>query len=337
MKLSYKIILALFLCFILWIFVWAMFLPKGDITQKLLQTVVEQQKHADVAFKDVTFEEVSDGNKYWSLTAKNATVNKSSNLATLNEANGTFYKHGKSTLRFRSPAAVWDMAGKEIALERPLGYDVSLENKIDQIAGHSAKKNGSSVFNLPKKHQKGQGFWFNASSLTWNLGNQKIACRGDIVLNKGEVTGFADRLESDVALDKTVLQGNPKIIITVDKTTPIIIEADQFAVWSAKDIIEANGSPRLFWSSAKVVANQMQYIQNNNLLKLNGNVKITYKEIVASGDKASYLTASETIILEGNATAVQGNNHLSGNKVKVALKDNKVSVIGKGKVIYTGE
>ncbi len=39
----------------------------------------------------------------------------------------------------------------------------------------------------------------------------------------------------------------------------------------------------------------------------------------------------------GNAHALQGDNELSGENISVSLKDQKISVLGKGKVIITDD
>ena len=131
MKFGYRLTLIFFLIFIVGIFSWALFSPKQDISEKIHKTMKAQEKIADLAFKDVTFEEVVDGKKYWQLKAQKALVNKSTNLATLKDSAGTFFKNGKPALLFSSPAALWDMKKKEILLDQPIGYDPSLKDKIE--------------------------------------------------------------------------------------------------------------------------------------------------------------------------------------------------------------
>jgi lipopolysaccharide export system protein LptA len=336
MKTSYRIILIAFAIFILGIFLWALYSPKEDVSERIQRTLKEQEKIADLAFKEVTFEEVVAGVKYWQLKSKDATVNKSTGIATLKNANGTFFKKGKAVLRFRSPAALWDMKNKEILLDKPLGYDVNLERKISSLL-KTLEKTSMSIFNLPKLYKKGQGYWFQANNLSWKLDDQKLVCIGKIVLNKGEVTGFAEKLEGDVGLERITLQGNPRIVIKPDNSSPITLEATVFEVISEKDIIVARGNPRISWEDARVNARSLEYLQRANELKLGGNVRVKYKEINAAGDSASYLTELGKIILEGNSQAQQGDNRLSGEKVSVSLKDKKISVLGRGKVIIPEE
>jgi hypothetical protein len=110
--------LAAGLAFVLGIFYWALFTPKADLSQQIYQTLKEQEKRADLSFKQVSFEEVDAGEKFWQLVADNAVVNKDAGVATLQNTSGTFYKQGKAALKFRSPAAIWDMHKKEIYLDK---------------------------------------------------------------------------------------------------------------------------------------------------------------------------------------------------------------------------
>ncbi len=328
-------ILALILLVLLY-FYWALFVPKEDVSERIYRTLKEQEKRADLSFKEVTFKEVVGEIKYWELTAKSAMVNKSTGIATLKESEGTFFKEGKAVLRFRSPAALWDMKKKEIHLDKPLGFDISLERKISTLLA-TLKKSRFSVFNLPKLYSKEAGYWFKANNLSWQLTNQKLICSGGILLNKGEVTGYSERLEGDVGLERVVLEGKPKVVIAPDGVSPITLEATRFEVVSPEDTIYARGNPKIFWKDAEVLADSMKYLQRGRFLDLSGRVKIDYKDIQAWGDTAQYFTEEEKVILAGNARAVQGENELSGERVNVSLKDKKISVIGKGKVIITEE
>ncbi len=336
MKIGSRIILIVFIVFIVGIFYWALFSPKQDVSERIYKTLKEQEKKADLSFKDVTFEEVVAGVKYWQLEAKTAKVNKSTQIATLKDAKGNFFKKGKPVLRFRSPAALWDMKEKEILLDKPLGYDVILERRISDLL-KTLRKTRFSIFSLPKLYKKGYGYWFQANNLSWKLADQKLLCTGGIILNKGDVTGFSERLEGDVALENIILEGDPRLIIASDKLSPITLEADVFEIVSQENVIYARGNPVIFWENAKINAESLKYIQIDRVLELYGKVKIFYKDIQASGNSARYLIDENRIVLAGQARALQGENKLSGEKVSVSLKNQKISVLGKGKVIITEE
>lgn len=336
MKFTRTVILILSVIFIAAIFYWALFIPKEDVSQRIYKTLKEQERRPDLSFKDVTFAEIVEGKKFWELKASSAWVNKSTGIATLQKSKGTFYKEGKEVLRFVSPAALWDMKQKEIYLDKPLGYDIVLEPKIESLIA-ALKKENLSVFNLPREYQKEKNYWFKANNLSWKVADQLLLCTGGILLNKGEVTGYSQKLKSDVALEKVTLEGNPKIIIVPAQTYPITLEADLFEIVSPEDLIEASGSPRVFWGEARVVSGILKYLQREKKLMLTQGTKINYRDILAWGDSAEYLVEEEKIILEGNASALQQDNKLSGDKVLISLKDQKISLIGKGRVTITEE
>lgn len=334
MKLSYRILLIVFLVFIAGIFYWAIFSPKEDISARIQKTLKEQEKRADLTFKDVSFEEVVAGVKYWKLTAKVAMVNKSTDIATLKTSKGTFYKDGKSVLRFRAPASLWDMKKKEIFMDKPLGYDVKLENKIASLL-KKIKKSNRSIFTLPALYKNGPGYWFKAKNCSWKFSDQKLLCTGGIVINKGEVTGYSESLQADVALENIFLKGDPRVVINPKKSSPITIEADVFEVISVEDTIVARGNPKILWGDAEIVSTNIKYLQRDKLLELSGWAQVRYKDIRAWGKNAKYYSEEQKIVLEGDAGAVQADNRLSGKKVQVSFKDQKISVLGRGKAVFS--
>ena len=70
---------------------------------------------------------------------------------------------------------------------------------------------------------------------------------------------------------------------------------------------------------------------------INNAVEIDYKDIQAWGNTALYKPEDGSIILAGKARAEQGENKLKGDEVIVSLKEQKISVRGRGKVIITEE
>jgi len=321
---------AIIIFFIIGLFYWALFVPKEEISERIYKTIKEQERRADLFFKKVSFEEVSEGIKYWQLQAQTAMINKSTQIATLQKVDGTFFSMGRPTLKFRCPAAMWDMKKKEIYLDQPVGFDALLERKISSFL---ATIKTQPLFNLPQLYQKGTGFWFRARNLSWKLSDQKILCTGEILLNKGEIIGYAQELEGDVALEKVLLRGSPKIMLSVPASSPITLEAEAFEILSKENIIRALGRAQARWQKAEVVTQNLSYEQIGKIIRLEKNVKIKYNDIQAQGDRGDYLIERQEVKLSGNAEAEQGDNRLTGNQVLVSLKDQKISLLGKGQVI----
>lgn len=318
------------------IFYWALFIPKEDVSQRIYRTIKEQEKKADLLFKKITLEEVSAGVKYWQLEAETGSVNNSTGIATLRNASGTFFKKGRPVLRFRSPGALWDMKQKEIYLDKPLGYDVSLEHKINRLLD-TLQRSPFSVFTLPAQYKNEPGYWFQANNLSWKLADEKLVCTGGIVLNKGEIACQAQRLEGDVGMENVRLDGSPRVVVAVAGSAPVTIEAQAFEIIGPQDILIAHENPRITWQDANIVSRLARYLQGEKKLELAGDVRIAYRDINAAGEAADYLTVQQKVILSGNASASQGDNKLSGDKVMVSLKDSKISVLGKSRVVVSSE
>ncbi len=336
MKLSYRIILGLFLAFIIWIFYWALFSPKENISVHIYKTLKQQEQRADLAFKEVSFEEIDAGIKYWQLFANTAMMNKSNQLATLKESNGTFFSNGQPALLFQSPVALWDMKKKEIYLDQPIGYDVSLKEKITALTKNLKNSQRQSVFNLRDK-KNGKALWFVANNLSWKLADKKIVCTGDIVIKKSRVIGYAEKLNGDVSLEEIKVSGNPRVIINPKNNSPITMEANYFEIDSPAETITAKGNSKIFWQEAIITCREVKYFENSNKLDLSGEVKIAYQDIRAQGDSAIYNINKDKIVLTGKTRAKQKENRLRGEKIMVSLKENKISVFGQGKFIISEE
>ncbi len=318
------------------VFYWALFVPKEDISSRIYRTIKEQETRADLAFKKVTFEESTGGEKFWQLEAESAVVNKSTGLATLQNTTGLFFKNGQPVMKFRSPAALWDMKKKEIYLDKPLGYDVRSEARIAALLKAQGPQDAS-VFTLPRSYQPGQGYWFQARNLSWKVADQQLVCTGGIILKKGELTGRAEKLTGDVEFKKVQLDGAPRVELAQPAGAPVTIEAAQFELDSATDTLSARGNPVVSWRDARISALFASYHQPDNQIGLQGDVKIVYQDISAWGASAVYPTRQELVILSGEARAQQADSRLSSDRVLVALKDRKISLLGKSRVVIPAE
>ena len=262
MKQVRAVLAILFAVFLVWLFYWALFSPKEDISARIYKTIKEQEKHPDLSYNKVTFEEISDNNKFWQLNAESAIVNKDTGIATLKETIGTFFRAGKEVLRFRAPAALWDMKKKEIYLDQPLGYDISSEKE----ALTSSKKNGNnSLFNFNPGSENRNKYWFQAKNLSWRMLDQKIFCDGGIIVKKGNITGYANSLTGDVEFNEVRLNGLPHVEINNPKNATVYISAESFELRRKDDSLFAYGNPTIRWKEAVVVSKSAKYLQNKQL------------------------------------------------------------------------
>lgn len=321
-----------FVLFILFLFIWALFLPKKEATETISDVLKEQKQKLDLYFQGVTFQESSNGTKYWELTAKTSSLNRDTGIANLKTARGTFFENGRPALKFIAPQAVWDMDKKIIDLIEPIGYDIKSEKNLNRFLRSLSQKNGPSVFNLPSRFkQRGEGYFFKAHNLNWKLETKKIICREGIWMTKGEVSGVAQELSADVALEKVILSGSPRIFIENQGLTTI--EAERFEVDSPQDIISAKDRVTLRADDIELKADSVKYLQRFKLLQLSGNIRVSYKKARATSQIANYYLDRQVIELTQDPRLSQDGSYLTGEKVLVSLADKRFRVIGKTKTI----
>ena len=329
-KLSFFLLVA----FILFLFVWALYLPKQDVTKTISQTIEEQKSRIDLLFEGVTFQESQNGIKYWEIKARTSSLNKSTGKADLKNAVGTFFRSGKPALKFIAPRVFWDMNKKEILLKEPIGYDTKAEARVQEFLKQAKS---ISTFILPARAlKKGEGYFFKARELFWQLKTEQIICRGGIYLKKGEISGLADRLESDVALEKIKIYGNPCVLNLINNTVNTI-EAQNFTVDGANDEVSASGGIILTANGLKLTSDQLNYKQNNDTIFFKPSVKLTYQDAQAKSATAAYNVKDQVISLEKNAELTRNGSTLTGDKVMVSLKNKTFKVFGKTKIVIPGD
>ncbi|MFA4967277.1 MAG: LptA/OstA family protein [Candidatus Margulisiibacteriota bacterium] len=320
--------------FILFLFVWALYLPKQDVTKTLTKTIEEQKSRMDMLFEGVTFQETQNGIKYWEIKAKTSSLNKSTGRAELKEARGTFFKAGKPALKFISPYVIWNMNKKEITLKEPIGFDEKAESKVQELI---KKARDISTFILPARAlKKEEGYFFKARELNWVLKDKQIVCSGGIYLKKGEISGLADKLEADVGLERVKIFGKPCVINLINQSINTL-EAQSFIVDSVNDKLTASGGIVLTTEGLKLTAMEMNYLQDKDTILFKPSVKITYLDAQAKSDIASYDVKNRVISLEKNAELTRNGSNLTGDKVLVSLKNKTFKVFGKSKIVIPGE
>ena len=297
---------AAFVLFILFLFIWALYLPKEEIADTISRILKQQRDRLDLFFQGVTFQESSGGVKYWEIKARSSSVNNTTGLATLEEATGYFYESGRPALKFLSPRAFWQMSQKEIYLENPLGYDVKSEGRIREFLSEIKDKDVS-VFSLPARYRTaGEGTLFKAKKLSWKLTNKKLLCEGGIWLNKGEITGTGDTLQADVGLKNVLLYGHPRVVIMNEYPTQIV--AEEFEFDSPSDTVLARGQ----------------------VLMQSGQIKVY-------ADRAVYDQRAQTVTLTGNTRIDRQGSHLSGKTIVFSVKDKTFKVQGQTRVVIPEE
>lgn len=305
MELLKKISFFLFTAFILFLFIWALFIPKGEISHKIAEVIKTQSERADMAFRGVTVSEVVDGIKYWEIKAKASDINEDQSLAILKDTDGTFFEKGQPGLKFISPEILWQMNDKEIEMKRPFGFDVGSEKK----ARETLKDPQKNIFSLPFKN--GRGYYFKAEKLKWRLKDKKIFCAGDIWIRKGNVIGKAETLQSDVKLEDVTLGGNPFMVIGSPQL--VTIEAEYFEVNSIKDTILAKNNVTIANNDKKAFGDNGIYDIKKGQLSLTGNVRLKQGESYLTGEIISYIVKEGRFKLSGKSRAIISEKSLKEN------------------------
>lgn len=302
MELIKKLLFLLFVLSILFLFVWALFIPKTQISQIIATAINSQSERSDLAFKGVVVSEISNGIKYWEIKAKTSDLNSDNNIAILKETNGSFYENNQAELNFISPEIVWEMNKKELKMKQPFGFDSKSKNKVKKILSDSRQN----IFNFPSKN--GAGYYFKAKELTWKQKENKILCKGNIWFRKNNIIGNAQTLKSDIKFTHVLLGGDPNIVITKPQITTI--EAMYFEFDSPKDTIIARGDVTISSGSATAYGETGKYDLKKELVTLDGNVKLEQGESALTGEMITYSVKKDRFEISGKSKAIIGGNKL---------------------------
>lgn len=287
-------------------FAWALFAPKENISKKISKKINEQKQKADLFMKGVTFSEITGGVKYWEIKSISSEINKNKDTAYLSETVGAFFKKGIPTFHIISPKILWNMKSKEIFIDSALGFSKS--------------------------------FKFETKKLYWSLASKKLKTDEDVIIERGDSTIYAKGFTADIALENIELAGRPRAEIKTGRKDGLLnIEADRFEIDGKNGIIKAIGLARANRGELNLNCGQLQYREKVKIITADENVKITFNDILAGSDSASYNINNDKIILSGHAAAKRGENELTGDKLIINLKDNKIGVVGRTKAVIQDE
>ena len=299
-----KTLLAFIAVFIVWIFCWALFVPKESVSQKVTKKIEEQKKKADFFMKGVTFSEIVNGVKYWEIKSLTSEINKDTGKAILNDVKGTFFKEGKESFRFISPRVFWGMNIKEIRIDSPLGFD--------------------------KRYR------FETKDLNWSVASNRISTSSEVVFEGRNISIRAKGLTGDTGLEKMSLAGRPHAQIQTGKET-MHIEADSFELDGNSNTVAAAGKAFARRGGLFLTSGSMVFDNRQNILRAGGGVKVSFRDIKAEADEASYDAKKDVVVLSGSASGERGDSRLRGARLKIDIKNNKISIEGKSRVVIEDE
>ncbi len=129
---------------------------------------------------------------------------------------------------------------------------------------------------------------------------------------------------------------------TLGKETPIYIEADSMSSVEKNDSVLFKGNVDAKQDDVRIRCNEMTvfYTQQGKENKASsttkqvekliciGNVEVTRNEWLGTSEKMDYFSRKREVILSGNAKAYQGQNMVSGEKIKYYMNEGRSEVIG---------
>ena len=280
------------------VFAWALLSPEENLSLKVSKKIQEQKQKSDLFMKGATFSEAVGGTKFWEIKAITSFVNKSTQKAELNEIDGTFFKQGKPSLKIIAPKVFWDMKNQSIEIFSPIGYE---ENSR-----------------------------FETRSIIWSLDDKKITAKDKIVFERDNVTILAGSMKADTELEKMLLQNSPFAVIKNKGQSDIEVRAAVFEVNAKTGHISASVAAQLKQDGLLIDSSEIAYEAKQDLLFAKGNAVIVYKDIRARCDSARYNIKREVVSLFDNVFLKRGQNELNGDRVDIDLKDETISIKGRG-------
>lgn len=208
-----------------------------------------------------------------------------------------------------------------------------LEKKMFASGGvrSMVSENGKPILTIKSNSQK-----FNANKNT-------ITASGSVVMNYKEISTNSSstiiNMTKDGKPDKVNLSGAVKII--EDKN---LINADSVIFNPNTNEMFADGAVKSKTmldpeTPVLIVANSQQYNKSNNIILANGNVKIIYKDYVASGPKATIMPENNgakpnKIIFTGRSNIKEGARQVEADRIIITMDPKNFNAEGNVKTRF---
>ncbi len=286
-----KVFAFLVFVFILWIFYWALFVPKESLTGRISRELERQSSKLDLFMKGVVFSEIVEGKKYWEIKALTSQINKDTGKALLNDIQGVFFSDGKPYIRFTAPSVIWEMKQQQITIDSPQGTD--------------------------------NNYKFSVPDLTWSLSRGSFWTDGPVIFKSkyGLIKGRG--LVGSPGRSGMTIKGDPTAVFSKGGKT-LSLQAQSFALDGTRGNIIASGDCSVSMDALSMTAREMEYFRAKAEILARGKVKMFYRDIKASADEAFFGLAGNTVILSGNASASRQGSRMTAGRLKIDMKNNRI-------------
>lgn len=196
-----------------------------------------------------------------------------------------------------------------------------------------AKGNTQSVFNENRKPI----VTINADSQEFDIKTNLMKAKGSVVINYNDIKTFSDEanlnMTKDGELKKVKLMGHGRL-----EQKDSIIKANTFIFNPGSNEIVAIGNTSTYAKTEEgevvhVYANYQQFDRASNTLMTSGNVRITYKDYIAIGPKATFLPDTQTkkpnkIIFYGRSKIQENDRIIEADKIVLTMKPKNFTAEG---------
>lgn len=146
------------------------------------QEVVKEQENAVMVYHNNTIKEEVHGKLVWQCYAETMTVDQATQLFTMENVKGTFYREDGTSIELVAPKAVYNQETKNIELTDGVEAKSSDELK------------------------------FKTNKVVWDGKNAVLTCEGNVDISKPGLRATGDKAESKDAFKNFKLMGNAHII-----------------------------------------------------------------------------------------------------------------------------
>lgn len=286
-----KIFGSLVLLLVIWLFYWAIFVPKESLTGRISRELERQSSKLDLFMKGVVFSEIVEGTKFWEIKARTSQINKDTGKALLRDIDGMFFSNGDPSLRFTAPSVVWDMKSRQIKIDSPRGFD--------------------------------DNYNFTVPDLTWSLSRDSFWTEGPVIFVSGQGTIKGRGLSGSPGKAGVTIKGRPVASFSKGKSV-LRLQADVFSLDGVKGNLKASGGCLASMEALSVTAKEMEYFKARSEVVVRGNVKVSYLDINASADTAVFAAGGSAVTLSGNASAERLGSRMSAGRLKIDMKNNRI-------------
>lgn len=166
---------------------------------------------------------------------------------------------------------------------------------------------------------------------TFDLNKNIISAKGNVIVKGKEISLKADMVEFEVKKERIKATGKVEFILK-----ELYLSCGNILFDNKNKYFLAEGNPacRIKRDSEEVTikSKTIEGYPEEKKIEAKGDVFIKSKEIEAKAQFLNFQQDEDKIILTGEAEVIKGENNLSGEKIIIFLKENKVKIEGKSKV-----